>query len=81
MSDDEIAAQIDAATQAGYAQGYAAAKRDCLLKASDAMNDIVNHAYTKHRAYLETWANELGRPLHTAVPGHEVFPRNYQPTK
>lgn len=77
MSDSELAAKI----QAAYDAGYAAAKRNFLLKASDAMNEIVGHAYRSHRDTLEAWANELGRPLHSAVPGQDIFPRNYEPPK
>ncbi len=71
-----IAERLGQAHDEGYAKGYAVAKRTYLLKASDAINEVVNHSYFKHLRILEGWARELGQPLHSAVPGLDVKPTN-----
>ena len=74
----ETATQIDAlletARREGYAQGAADTKRKVLLQAADELNTIINGAWRAHEACLQQWAQELGQPLHTAIPDRDVKP-------
>ena len=75
-AQQQIDAEIEAAYQRGLADGRAAAKREWILKASDALNKIINGAVFGSKDILQQWANEIGRPLHTAIPGIDVNPHN-----
>lgn len=73
-SDGHIEQAIEAARREGYSQGLADAKQKFLLIAADEINELVNKLWIAHERLLQQWADELGRTLHTAIPGRDVSP-------